>query len=143
MKLRINYFKLSRAYNGSDYAFASPLLNRWLVRRCRVCGKMEYPKGKELIAQCDEHPPVYYLCHDHGGENGKTYMDAHTGLEVEVGPAPRIFLKTVLDSWIEALFWLWVIIKYGAIVLGSIIYHFFHLRKWYKFKKWSKEVGFE
>lgn len=108
----MNRERLGIAYNNHTMEFVS-YYRGWPIHRCSICGKMEYPNGLQHIGQIEpEFTPPYYICHDHGGKDGKTYIDCFTGCEVTVGSEPNVLWKVITDPMKESIFWIWVLIKY-------------------------------
>lgn len=89
----------------------------WPIHRCAICGKLCRPGWHDYAkfitqARQEDECPLYSICPDHGGEEGKDYVDALTGARVHVGPSPYFIRKALSDWLMEGGYWIGVLIRY-------------------------------
>ena len=84
----------------------------WSWDRCHLCGKLlvgEWPGSVNLY---DEEQGVHTICLDHGGEEGKAYIDALTSYGIEAPPAPARADKLLADAKLELRHWSRFLVRY-------------------------------
>jgi hypothetical protein len=112
----MNYYRLAHALNSDVMRLYESLdqeyfAKRWFFRRCRFCGKAEL-KFDEFIHQSDG-ASVFAICRDHGGQDGREYVDCLTAVAITVPPSPPLLLKALKDPCQELFFWVKVWIRYA------------------------------
>jgi len=135
--LRIDCYRLSTAMGLGSMGLAWRLDG---MPRCSLCGRLSLEYG-DLIAQYDETKGLHYICHNHGGKEGRTYVDCTTACEVTVGPEPSFVKRTLGNLTLENLYWLKVALNYIRLLIKEKAVYILHPIKYIKYRRNLKRLG--
>jgi hypothetical protein len=134
--LRVDYWKLAAAM----YPASCPLPFSLEPSRCILCGRLLLGNS---IAQYDKLMGLYYICYNHGGNDGCEYVDALTGCSIHVGPEPTFVRRVVSNLATENWYWFRVGTTYIWLVIREIVIYVAHPIKYIRYKYLMKQMAWE